>query len=156
MDPAALRTTDVDELIQGRYPSPGRLTARWQLVEILLAEFSDRHLSVDVTAHQLNDIDFSLACVDVPSHLGLNQLLRDDPRIGFPPDQGMQVGYTRGRLITERAAAYPAAVDRISEPDRRDIVRRLAEWFAAGPPWSDHASSGLDLIAMFGDRPTTV
>lgn len=139
VDPHAPVAADLEDQIAGRHPDPDRLMARWRLLEVLITGRAWSTTRVDLPGNLLNDIDFSMTCVGVPSSLGLASLLDDDLRTGLPALPGLRVGFCHHPRALARMEAYRDAVELISEPERAEVVATISAWLAGFPRWTELA-----------------
>lgn len=139
VDPNAPVAADLDDQIAGHHPTPDRLVARWRLLEVLVHGGAWSTLRLELPGNLLNDVDFSLACVGVPTTLSLGTLLDDDLRTGLPALPGLRAGFCHHGRALARAEAYREAVDKISEPERSEVVGKLAAWLNGFPRWGELA-----------------
>lgn len=145
------QAADLSDQLAGRHSAPERLPARWQLLEALIAGTAWSTLAEPMPGTLLEDIDFSLACVDVPSSLGLAALLDDDLRVLLPALPGVTAGFCHYPRALARAEAYQSAVPQISEPDRAAALGRIAAWLDGFPRWAELAPGlGRPVPALVG------
>ncbi|MGJ3508759.1 DUF7691 family protein [Enemella sp. A6] len=139
VDPDQPRAADLEDQIAGRHPDPDRLVARWRLLEVLVTGTAWSSTKLPLPGTLLNDIDFSMACVGVPTSLSLASLLDDDLRTGLPPLPGLRVGFCHHPRALARAEAYRDAVELISEPERAEAVEKIAAWLSGFVRWGELA-----------------
>lgn len=133
------QAADLADQLAGRHSALERLPARWRLLEALIGGTAWSQLVEPMPGTLLGDVDFSLACVDVPSSLGLAALLEDDLRVLLPALPGLTVGFCHHPRALARAEAYQAAAPRVAEPDRAAAIERIAAWLDGFPRWAELA-----------------
>ena len=145
--------SDVDTLLAGRYVPPHRLSACWTLFEAFVEAMAWGSVSQSVGEAELNEFDFDLSRVAVPSRYGLRQLLRVDLGISMLPPPGLAAGFAHAEHVTAMAAAWHDGLP-VLEPRNQPMASNLLDWFGLFPGWAAQASDAgrpaPDLVAFFG------
>ncbi|WP_130864825.1 hypothetical protein [Acidipropionibacterium timonense] len=143
---------DVDDLIQGRFVGPDRLSRCWRLLDEWLEHLSWGTHSLVLDAARADDLEFDLARAGVPSHLSLHRLFGGDPQIPLRPAPGMRVGYSRRLHVAATHDAMARALPFLG-PDFAVQITDLVGFLGSFPSWTELAASAdrpqPDLIVVW-------
>lgn len=138
---------EVDALLASRYLPPDRLGAAWVLLLAWLDELAPDALRLALSAAQLSDFDFDLACSGVPSRLGLTDLLKTGLGIPLAPAPGWAAGWVPAERAATIAPSWRSCLSELAE-DRRELADTVLDWLEARPGWTGPSPSP-DLVAIF-------
>jgi len=138
---------EVDALLASRYLPPDRLSAAWVLLLAWLEEVAPNPLPLSLSAAQLSEFDFDLACSGVPSRLGLTDLLKTGLGIPLAPGPGWAAGWVPAERAAVIAPSWRACLAELAD-DRRALAVTVLDWLEAQPGWTQPEPSP-DLVAVF-------
>lgn len=138
---------EVDALLASRYLPPDRLGAAWVLLLAWLDELTPGRLALELSAAQLSEFDFDLACSGVPSRLGLTDLLKMGLGIPLAPGPGWAAGWVSAEHAATIAPAWRACLDELPQ-ERRELAVTVLDWLEAQPGWTVPEPTP-DLVAIF-------
>lgn len=146
---------DADALLTARAIAPARLGYAWQVLVAWLAELSWGQLRLDpFTEDDLAKIEFDLACAGLPSPLGLERLLRNDPAVPLRPLPGQRFGYAKHAQVEDARQGLTRVIFDIDQASR-PRVGEVLEFLNDFPGWAKSAQrSGRpapDLIVVWPD-----
>lgn len=140
VDPHNPQAADVDTLLSGRFCPPDRLAAAWRLLTIWLEDLSWGELTMEVTAEQFDELEFSLARAGLPSPLSLGTLLANDPQLPLLPPPGSSVGYAKHRHLYAVRDALSDTSASLEEKDQ-EILNPMLQFLDRMDQWSKDAES---------------
>lgn len=142
---------DVETLLAGRYVSPQRSAASWQLFDAWLQALAWGSLTEPVAADGLDDFDFELTTAGVPARYGLQDLLKTELGVALRPAPGLAAGYVRHDHAAAMAEAWRPAVLGL-DPAQRPLAERVLAWLEGFPGWTAAARAASrpvpDLVAI--------
>ena len=142
---------DLADVAQGREVPPERREAAWALVDTVVAATEWGRLRFDAGDRTIDDLDFTMATVGLPSRFGLRQLFSGDVAIPVKLLPGMADGYARGGQAVAMASAWGEAVGALEE--EAPLARRVAAWLAGFPGWTAAANeagrAAPDLVVWY-------
>lgn len=144
--PGVPTATEVDALLTSRYLPPDRLGAAWVLVLAWLDDLAPDGLTLQLSASQLADFDFTLACSGVPSRLGLTDLLKTALGVPLAPAPGWAAGWVPADRAAQIAPSWRACLAELAD-ERRELAVTVLDWLEAQSGWFEPATA--DLVAAF-------
>ncbi len=135
---AAPTPADADTMLSGRHVSPLRLEASWVLLRHWLDALAWGTVSLPLSDHDLDGLDFDLARAGVVSHHGVRRLWSRDARL-LRPLAGMEVGYLRHDNAVALGDDWRAALARL-DTDATGAATEVADFLARLSPWADEAA----------------
>ncbi|MBA8794671.1 hypothetical protein FHX74_002290 [Friedmanniella endophytica] len=155
LDPGEPSMHDYEVLITGGYVPAERVGATWRAQERLVRENCWGTLRLDLTAAQLDDLDFALARGQVSAAYGLRHLLNSSASLSLLPVRGLWVGYHRHDTALAMGDAYRAALAAIPTEEQRELVTTLVDWLDGFPHWAPVAAQlgrpAPDLIGFWSE-----
>jgi hypothetical protein len=142
---------EVDALLASRYLPPDRLGAAWVLFLAWLDVLAPNPLSLPLSAQQLSDFDFDLACSGISSRLGLTDLLKVGLGVPLAPGPGWAAGWVPVSHAAAIAPAWRAGLDELAA-ESRELAGTVLDWLDAQGDWSGPDSGrkpAPDLVAVF-------
>ncbi|MDO4412917.1 hypothetical protein [Cutibacterium sp.] len=126
---------DVEDLVRGRYIEPDRLGRCWRLVNEWLTHLSYGWIEISMSVARLDELDFDLAAVGLPSTCSIKRLMVGDPQIPLRPAPGMKIGYARiGQVLATRRALTDIVPD-----ERRAEADSVLDFLNSYPGWMNLA-----------------
>jgi hypothetical protein len=122
---------DAEAMLAGRFVSPDRLEPAWRLFQTWLDNLSVARMSHPATAAQIETADFDLSRAGVPSNLDLHHFWQRSFQMPLGRVPGLAIGWLRGDLVVEVAAAWRAHVDDVE--GSVDLVRAVLDFLERWP-----------------------
>jgi hypothetical protein len=132
IDPAQPTADDLETVLSGRFATPERARACWQVLEYLVVRRAWGHHEMDLDERGLADFDFAVARAGGTADTGLAHVVGSDARIGLSPVPELRVGYVPYTRVRSAAAAlarlevggeHAAAIDAL-----REFLGKYAGW----------------------------
>jgi hypothetical protein len=130
---------DVQVLLAGAYVPPERAGATWRVLEVLVQGMAWGSTKLELTATQMDDLDFALARGGVSAAVGLRHLLNSTTSVGLLPVTGLTVGWHPYEKALMMASAYRTAMAELKTQDQQELVAALVVWLDGFVPWSEVA-----------------
>ena len=132
---------DLEVLLAGAYVAPDRTGATWRLLETLVHGTAWGSTLMDLTAGELDDLDFALARGGVSSAVGLRHLLSSTTSVNLLPVRGLTAGWHPYDKAVAMAGAYRTAAPQIRTREQQEAVAALIGWLEGFPRWAEQAAA---------------
>ena len=140
---------DAEAMMTSRYIAADRLGACWVLARSWLDHLSSARTTLPLAQANINELEFDLVRVGVPTELSIRQLWRRTVGISLRPTDDMSIGYTPYTAVVEMAAQWEKALPEL-EASSIDFATGMVAFLSGFPQYAEGAS--LDLIAWWTAR----
>jgi len=140
---------DAEAMMTSRFIASDRLGACWVLAQAWLDGLAAAHTVVPLARAQIDELEFDLVRVGVPTELSIRQLWRRGVDIPLRPSEDMSIGYTPYDTVLEMTAQWTSALPELEEATV-EFATPMVTFLAAFPEYA--ASRPVDLIAWWTSR----
>ena len=109
------------------------------MLELLVQGMAWGSTKLELTAGQMDDLDFALARGGVSAAVGLRHLLNSTTSVGLLPVTGLTIGWHPYDKALMMASAYRAAMAELKTQDQQELIAALVVWLDGFVPWSEVA-----------------
>jgi len=147
--PMVPNQADAEAMMTSRFIASDRLGACWILAQAWLDHLAAAHTTIPLPRAQIDELEFDLVRVGVPTELSIRQLWRRGVDIPLRPTDDMSIGYTPYDIVLETASQWAAALPDLEEATA-GFAAPIAAFLASFPEYAE--SQPLDLIAWWTSR----
>ena len=140
---------DAEAMMTSRFIASDRLGACWVLAQIWLDHLSSARTTIPLPRSHIDELEFDLVRVGVPTELSIRQLWRRGVDIPLRPTDDMSIGYTPYATVLDMTAQWSQALPSLEQASI-DFATPIVS-FLTGFPQYDEGSS-IDLIAVWAHR----
>lgn len=131
---------DWEKLISAQFVAPDRVDVSWKVIDAWIDDIDHGTETFTFDQRGLDDFDFALTKAGLPARFGLRKLMADEPQLPVMPATGMQVGYGKHGLVMATIEELAKVVGEVDD-DERENARRLHDFLAKYPAWTEAAAS---------------
>lgn len=143
---------DAESIMTSRFIATDRLGACWVLARVWLDELADMHRVVPLARSEIDELEFDLARVGVPTEYSIRQLWRRGIDIPLRPADDMCIGYTPHSVLPNLIQQWEGALSFLGEDTVR-FVTPVLEFVSGFPQYTGQSSPPpRDLIAWWTSR----
>jgi len=147
--PLVPNRVDAEAMMTSRFIASDRLAACWILAQVWLDHLSAARTTLPLARSQIDELEFDLVRVGVPTELSIRQLWRRGVDIPLRPSDDMSVGYTPYATVLEMAVEWEQALPAL-EQATVEFATPMVDFLSGFPQYAE--GSSLDLVALWTSR----
>jgi len=142
---------DAESMMTSRFMPTERLSACWVLARAWLDDLAVATTTIPLPRTQIDDLDFDLVRVGIPTDLSIRHLWRRSLDIPLRPADDMSIGYTPFTTVNALTDQWRSALDSLEEDTVR-FAAPLLEFTSEFPHHAEQQPVPPDLIAWWTSR----
>ena len=138
---------DAEAMMTSRFIASDRLGACWILAHAWLDRLSTAHTTIPLPRAEIDELEFDLIRVGIPTELSIRQLWRRGMDIPLRPTDDMSIGYAPYDTVLDMAAQWTKAVSELEEATV-EFATPMVEFLSSFPQYPGPP----DLVAWWTSR----